>query len=69
MKYEDKFIPFVNALNAKMKKGFKEYGDKSFSRPPLELIEELQQEAIDMAGWGLILWCRLDDMKNKCKDL
>jgi hypothetical protein len=68
-KYEEHFIPFVNRLDAKMKKGFEEYGDGSFSRPPMELIGELQQEAIDLAGWGMILWCRLEDLKPKCEEL
>jgi len=68
-KYKDKFFEFTSALNEKMEKGFKEYGDSSFSRPPIELINELQEEAIDLAGWGMILWCRLEDLKPKCEEL
>ena len=37
----------------------------SFSRPPAELLGELQQEALDLAGWGFVLWCRLDALKDR----
>jgi len=26
---------------------------------------ELQQEAIDLAGWGMILWVRLNELKKQ----
>jgi len=68
-KYEEKFVPFVNALNEKMKKGFEEYGDGSFKRPPIELLDEIEQEAMDIVGWGYILWCRLEELKKECEKL
>lgn len=68
-KYEDKFIPFVEKLNAKMKQGFKDYGDKSFSRPPIELVEEIEEELLDICGWSMIMWCKLEDIKVKTKEL
>jgi hypothetical protein len=68
-KYEEHFIPFVNRLDAKMKQGFKDYGDGSFKRPPVELIDEIEQEALDIVGWGYILWCRLEDLKKECEKL
>ena len=67
--YEDKFVPFVSILDERMKQGFKDYGDKSFGRPPIELINELQQEALDICGWGYILWCRFEDLKKECEKL
>lgn len=32
-------------------------------RPPAELIGELQQEALDLAGGGFVLRCRLEAMR------
>lgn len=68
-KYKDKFFEFTSALNEKMEKGFKEYGDRSFSRPPIELLDEIEQEAMDIVGWGYILWCRLEELKKECEKL
>jgi len=67
MKYKKHFKKFVKLLDAKMKKGFLQYGDKSFDREPEDLIGELQQEVIDISGWGMILFHRLEEMKLKLK--
>jgi hypothetical protein len=58
------FPQFCRDLEEKLKKGFKEYGDISFSQNPEKLIKELQAECLDLAGWGLILWVRLEKMKE-----
>ncbi len=42
MIYKKYFKQFVKDLDKKMLKGFKEYGDGSFSRDPIELMGELQ---------------------------
>lgn len=55
---------FLSDLAAKLDRGAKEYGEVSFSRDPLELIEELKAECLDLAGWGYILWHRLEKMKE-----
>ncbi len=53
------FDAFIGAVRARLEKGRREYGEASFSRPPAELVGELEQEALDLAGWGFVLWCRL----------
>lgn len=60
-KYWDMFIARVGQ---RLVQGQKEYGDKSFSREPLELLDEMQQELEDVAGWGIILWIRLEKMRQ-----
>jgi hypothetical protein len=54
---------FAEAVRARLEAGRAAYGDKSFERPPAELVGELQQEALDLAGWGFVLWCRLEAMR------
>ena len=44
---------------ARLETGRDEYGDVSLSQPTEKLIDEVQQELEDVAGWGLILWTRL----------
>jgi hypothetical protein len=65
MLYKKHFKKFVRLLDDKMKKGYKQYGDKSFERSPGYLVGELQQEVIDISGWGMILFARLEELKNK----
>jgi len=60
----DDFPAFIEAVSERLEKGREAYGDTSFSRPTTELIEELQQECLDLAGWGFVLWCRLQQIKS-----
>lgn len=54
---------FAESVRQRLEAGRAAYGDKSFARPPAELVAELQQEALDLAGWGFVLWCRLEAMR------
>ena len=47
---------FLEALGKRLEKGSLEYGDASFAKPCVELFRELQQEALDRAGWAYVLW-------------
>lgn len=42
-------------VTSRLEAGAKEYGDKSFSRPPMELIREIREEIADVLGWVEIL--------------
>lgn len=55
---------FVTSLSARLRVGAKTYGDKSFTRPLSELLEEIEQELLDQAGWAFIAYCRLQEMKR-----
>lgn len=50
---------FFAVLRERLKLGQQTYGDKSFARDPGELLAELEQEALDLAGWGYVLWRRV----------
>lgn len=56
---------FASALATRLGKGQEEYGDKSFASSPLALVAELQQEALDIAGWGFILHTRLKAIERE----
>ena len=57
------FSAFAREVRARLDAGRVAYGDASFSRDPAELVGELQQEALDLAGWGFVLWCRLERVR------
>jgi len=52
-----------------MEKGYKEYGDKSFSQSPDKLCAEVIEELYDILGWGCILIDRLEHIKKHIKKL
>ena len=55
---------FVARLRARLITGAATYGDASFTRPAPELVDEVQQELEDVAGWSLLLWIRLERLKQ-----
>jgi len=56
----DAFDGFVSAVRQRLEAGRVAYGDKSFNRPPAELVREIQAELLDVCGWSFILYQRLD---------
>lgn len=65
----DRWPLFVRAVRSRLEAGRAEYGDRSFERPPTELLAELQEEALDLAGWGFVLWHRLSEMRDRLDDV
>ncbi|MCA8975202.1 MAG: hypothetical protein KDC98_10795 [Planctomycetes bacterium] len=60
---------FVARLRARLTAGAREYGDTSFTRPAADLVDEIQQELEDVCGWALILWLRLDRLRDRVSQL
>jgi hypothetical protein len=60
LKTQNDWNTFRTAVQTKLEAGEAAYGDKSFSKTPESLIEELQQECLDLAGWGFVLFTRLE---------
>jgi hypothetical protein len=60
-----RYLPeFFEAVRARLMKGAIEYENRSFSKDPADLLEELRQEALDLAGWVFVLFCRLQTMSD-----
>jgi hypothetical protein len=56
---------FAAEVRARLEQGRAAYGDRSFSADPDELLRELQQEALDLAGWGFVLFRRIEAMRAR----
>ena len=54
---------FAAAVRARLEAGRAAYGDASFKAAPDALLGELAQEALDLAGWGFVLWKRIESMR------
>jgi len=63
-KYREVFPEFIETLRARMEQGFKEYGDKSFERSGVELLEEIEQEVLDICGWSVVVYNRIRKLKE-----
>ena len=50
---------FIEALRARLDAGRREYGPQSFTRSPVELRGEIEEELLDVAGWAFVLWVRV----------
>ena len=64
-KWEKHWDQFETVMKGRLDTGHKEYGDASFNRKPTDLATELEEEALDVVGWGFILWVRLTELRNK----
>ena len=59
---------FMSEVRARLEKGRDEYQDRGFNRPPAELLGELHEEALDLAGWGFVLWHRIETLRGRVDD-
>lgn len=52
-------------LKKRLKVGAECYGDKSFDKTEGRLLQEIQEEILDIAGWSYILWAKIERLKAK----
>ena len=57
------FEAFTALVEARLEAGAREYGDRSFSRDPAELLREIDEELLDVCGWAYVLHCRIAAMR------
>jgi hypothetical protein len=63
MQLDDKIAAFFARVTERMHAGQRQYGDRSWSRSPDALLDEIQQELEDVAGWSIVLWSRLQSAR------
>lgn len=56
---------FFTGLRTRLHQGARDYGDTSFERPTDELVGEIEQELLDVAGWAFVAWEKLERAKNE----
>jgi hypothetical protein len=61
----DMFREWQAALHLRLEAGAEEYGDTSYKRSFTELLDELQQENLDRAGWAYIIWVKASAIADK----
>ena len=52
-------------VGARLAAGAKAYGNTSLRVSPLSLAGEVEEELLDVAGWGFLLWLRLRHLRRR----
>src|ERR1017187_7054889 len=65
----DDWPVFIESIQKRLKVGERDYGDSSFEVPLVELVDEIQQELEDVAGWSFIMWSRLRQLSEAAKKI
>ena len=60
---------FVDRLYRKCAAGEATYGDKSFTTSTDAGIREVQEELVDVAGWAMVEWIKLERLRESLKQL
>jgi hypothetical protein len=58
------FHEYVIQCRERLMDGAEEYGQVSFSKDPVTLVREVQEELMDVTNWAFILWTRLTAIKE-----
>ena len=61
---DSSFGRFMDRVRARMEVGSETYGDISLTRPRAELVDEIMQELEDVAGWSVLLWHRVERLRD-----
>lgn len=69
MKIQADWERFAAKVHARLVQGERVFDNRSLDKPHLDLIDEIQQELEDIAGWGVLLWIRLERVKTLAKQL
>jgi hypothetical protein len=60
---------FAECIQERLEMGAKVYGDKSLDAPSSTLLVEIEQELLDVVGWGFIQWSRIQKLKAKLSEI
>ena len=60
---------FAAKVHARLVQGERVFDNKSLDKANIDLVDEIQQELEDIAGWGVLLWIRLERVKTLAKQL
>lgn len=69
MKIQADWERFAAKVHARLVQGERVFDNKSLDKANIDLVDEIQQELEDIAGWGVLLWIRLERIKTLAKQL
>ena len=69
MKLQPHWERFSAKVHARLVEGERVFDNKALDKANLDLVDEIQQELEDIAGWGVLLWIRLERIKELAKQV
>jgi hypothetical protein len=61
----DEFEKFVALLEKKLDVGAQQYGDASFSKHGVKIIDDVMEELMDVCGWSFVLYVKVNRLKER----
>ena len=55
---------FESMVRRRLRRGARDYGDASFARPVTDLLDEIEQELADVAGWAAVAFEKLARLRG-----
>jgi hypothetical protein len=65
MTYKADFTDMVARVMERIDHAEQEYGNKSLFSPTGDLLKELEEETLDIMGWGFYVWKRVRALREK----
>ena len=65
--FNPEFNDFMARIQQRIETAEQTYGDRSLHDTTIHLLSELEEEVLDIAGWGFFLWKRMQVMRDKFK--
>lgn len=65
----DWFVDYLRMLITRHRTGAKVYGISSYQRNSNALLDEMLEEAVDIAGWGAFVYRRIQKMQDEMAKL
>jgi hypothetical protein len=62
--HRESFERFIASAKARWEQGGKEYGNRSYCKPPRSLLKEVKEELLDVVGWAAILVHRVEELEQ-----
>jgi hypothetical protein len=63
------FPEYASRVLLRLEEGARTYGDKSFEHSSSRLVNEIEQELLDVLGWGYVLWTRMRKLRGELVSL
>jgi hypothetical protein len=55
---------YFAAIRARLERGAEDYGDKSYELDDDRILDEIEQELLDLAGWAFLRFARLRRLRK-----
>lgn len=59
------FNEMVARVMERMEQAERHYGNRSLHSPTGDLLRELEEETLDIMGWGFYVWRRVKELQAK----